>query len=401
MSLEHPRHLNKDAKLLLLISSLFTLANALSSTFVNVYLWKLKKDFLLIGWFNLYQFLAMMITFVIAGRLAKKMDRVLLLRLGVAILAIFYLVVLLFNKQATNYYWILGWILGIGQGFYWFAYHVLYFEITEPDNRDIFNGMNGLVTSLGSMIAPLLSGWFLSTKVGTAGYQKVFLISLIVFFVAVILSFMFYKRKSEGKYMFKEVVYQTIHNQNWRRIFLAMISQGGREGAIVFLIGLLIYISTGNEFSLGTYTAVISGVSLITYYFVGRWMRKNWRKQAMMIGSLMMSLVLFPLFLKTSFTTLMVYGVGTSIFAPLYFIPLTTIVFDLIGENEKSVSLRGEYIVLREIGLNIGRILTIAIYLFLMHSIGKEAIRYLLLISGSLPILATLLMRQVTHYRLK
>ena len=398
MSLDHPKHLNKDAKLLLMISSLFTLANALSSTFVNVYLWKLKQDFLLIGWFNLYQFLAMMITFIIAGKLAKKVDRILILRLGVTILAIFYLVVLLFNKHATDYFSVLGWILGIGQGFYWFAYNILYFEITEPENRDIFNGMNGLVTSFGGMLAPLLSGWFLSKQVGTYGYQKIFFISLIVFFVAVLLSFWFYKRKSEGQYMFKEVIRQTVHQHNWRHIFFAMVAQGGREGAIVFLIGLLIYISTGNEFSLGTYTAIISGVSLITYYLVGRWIKKNWRRTAMVIGSLMMSIVLLPLFFKTSYTTLMIYGVGTSIFAPLYFIPLTTVVFDVIGENEKSASMRGEYIVIREIGLNVGRILTIIIYLLLIKWIGKEAIRYLLLISGSLPILAMLMMRQVKYY---
>ena len=42
--LRHPKHLGKDAVLLQLISALFTIAVALSNTFVNIYLWKLEKN---------------------------------------------------------------------------------------------------------------------------------------------------------------------------------------------------------------------------------------------------------------------------------------------------------------------------------------------------------------------
>lgn len=84
----------------------------------------------------------------------------------------------------------------------------------------------------------------------------------------------------------------------------------------------------------------------------------------MLIGSIMMSVAVIPMFLDTNYTTLLIYGIGTSIFAPLYFIPLTSVVFDLIGINEDSANLRDEYIVIREIGLNLGRMFSVLIFIF-------------------------------------
>jgi len=390
-----PKHLAKDARLLLTTNTLFTLAIALSNTFVNVYLWKLEKDYILIGWFNFSHYFAIMLTYILAGKMAKKIDRTFILRLGVGVLAVFYLIVLLLGERTTDFYVLLGLILGVGQGFFWFSYDILYFEITEPENRDIFNGWNGLLTSLAGIIAPFLSGWFLARKTGVTGYKTVFFISLIIFVLAVIISLFFYKRKSTGRYRLNVAVSQAFQKSNWRYIVLGMMAQGGREGIIVFLIGILIYISTKSEFMLGSYTMIISAVSLVTYYVVGRFIKKNWRKHSMMVGTIMMGVAVVPMFLNINYTTLLIYGIGTSIFAPLYFIPLTSMIFDVIGLNEKTASLREEYIVVYDLGLNLGRLTMIAVFLGFVKLIGVEHLRFLLLLAGSLQIVTWLFMRNV------
>lgn len=382
-------------KLLLFISTLFTISTALSNTFVNVYLWKLEKNYILIGWFNFYQYLFIMIIFILAGKIAKNRDRVIILRIGVVILTVFYFAVLLLGNAAAKQYVVLGILLGIGQGFYWFAFHLLYFEITEPENRDVFNGWNGLLTSAGGIIAPFLSGWLIAKSSGLTGYRMIFFISLVIFAVAVISSFFFRHRQYKGDYRLIQVLKETAKNPDWRNILFAMAAQGGREGIILFLIGLLIYISTNSEFSLGTYTMLISAVSFFTYYIVGKILRREWRNRSMMIGSVMMAIVVIPMFLDIKYSTLLIYGIGTSIFAPLYFIPLTSGIFDKIGENEASASLRGEYIVLREIGLNLGRIVSTLFFIFFIKEIGIEYLRFLLLISGSLQIFTWYFMKSV------
>ncbi len=47
--------LDRAAKWLLAVNGLFAVSVSLSSTFVNVYLWKVKPDYTMIGLFNLWQ----------------------------------------------------------------------------------------------------------------------------------------------------------------------------------------------------------------------------------------------------------------------------------------------------------------------------------------------------------
>ena len=115
----------------------------------------------------------------------------------------------------------------------------------------------------------------------------------------------------------------------------------------------------------------------------------------MMVGTIMMGVAVVPMFLNINYTTLLIYGIGTSIFAPLYFIPLTSMIFDVIGLNEKTASLREEYIVVYDLGLNLGRLTMIAVFLGFVKLIGVEHLRFLLLLAGSLQIVTWLFMRNV------
>jgi len=125
-------HLTKDLTLLLLIGGLYSLSIALSNTFVNIYLWKQTGELKDIGLYNLAVAVAQPFTFILAGRWAKKIDRVIVFRIGIILLALFYLSVLGFGTSASKYLLLLGALLGMGYGFYWLAFNVLTFEITVP-----------------------------------------------------------------------------------------------------------------------------------------------------------------------------------------------------------------------------------------------------------------------------
>src|SRR5690625_346236 len=100
--------INKDLILLLVIGGLYSLGIFLSNTFVNIYLWKQSGDYITIGVYNLAIFIFQPITFILAGKVAKKIDRVVVLRLGVIFLSLFFLSVLIIGDQATKYNFMLG-----------------------------------------------------------------------------------------------------------------------------------------------------------------------------------------------------------------------------------------------------------------------------------------------------
>lgn len=116
----------------------------------------------------------------------------------------------------------------------------------------------------------------------------------------------------------------------------------------------------------------------------------------MLVGAVMLVLMILPFFWKVNFFTLLVFGIGVGIFFPLYGIPMTSTVFDLIGGDPESAKRREEYIVLRELALNTGRILGTAIFIVAVSlTRSPSAMNWLLLAIGSSPLAAWYFMRKV------
>ncbi|MGG1599951.1 MFS transporter [Paenibacillus naphthalenovorans] len=389
--------LTGQSRLLLTVNGLFAAANALSGVFVNVYLWKAKHDFSVIGWFTLVHHLSMALTFWLAGKWVKEHNKMNCLRTGVAVAALFYLLVLWFGEQSADYYVLLGAVQGLSSGLFWLAFNVVYFEVTDPDNRDRFNGAAGLLGSGAGMIAPWISGFLIVRMQETNGYRLIFTLSLIVFCIGVIVSFFLKKRKSSGNYEWF-LTWRCLRQKDtaWRKVGLALMAQGVREGVFGFFIALLVFVHTGSEMKLGNFSLLTSAAALISFMLAGRWLRPEYRPKALLIGAVMLVLIIFPFFWKVDFVTLLMFGIGAAVFYPLYAIPMTSIVFDLIGGDEESVKRREEYIVMRELALNAGRLLGTAVFITVVSlTRSPAAMNWLLLAIGSSPIAAWYWMRKV------
>lgn len=388
--------LDAQAVLLLLVLSLFNTANALSGTFVPVYLWKASQSYALIGWYTFSQIGTGGLTVWLAGKWVKQYNKMNTLRLGVALSGCFYLSVLLLAGAARQYYIPLGALNGIACGFFWLAYNVVYFEITEPNNRDRYNGWAGLLSSCAGIVAPWLSGIIISRMAGEAGYRIIFSVSIVIFGVSVVLSFWLRKRPAEGRYGWFLGLRELRERGNpWRKFVPAIMLQGVREGVFLFLVGLAVYIATRSEQKLGNFTLLTSLVALGSFWTVGRWLRPGWRRLSMLIGVIAVTAVIFPLLLGIHYGTLLVLGLGTSLFMPLYMIPMTSSVFDLIGRNEQSARARVEYIVLREAALTVGRLTGLTAYLLVLPGHPTErALTWLLIGVGAAPIAGWWLIRR-------
>ncbi len=376
--------LTKDLALLLIIGGLYSLSIALSNTFVNIYLWKQSGELADLAMYNLSIVVAQPLTFILAGRWAKKVDRVIVLRIGVIFLALFYVTVLFVGTKASDFLLLLGVLLGIGYGFYWLAYNVLTFEITEPETRDFFNGFLGILGSVGGMIGPVAAGFIISRLEKLAGYTVVFGLSLGLFSIAVLLSFFLKRRPAHGKYWFRRIITERKHDKNWRMVTNAHFFQGLREGVFVFIVSVFVFIATDSEMALGTYGLINSGISFLAYYFVSRTLKKEYRKQAILVGGLILFLAIFLLVFDLSYFRLLLYAAMIAVAYPLLLVPYASMTYDVIGRGWKAAEMRVEYIVVRELFLNLGRVASIVLFLIAIQLFSeKQAIPILLVILGS------------------
>jgi YQGE family putative transporter len=376
--------LTKDLLLLLIIGGLYSLSIALSNTFVNIYLWKQTGKYSDLALYNLAIVVLQPLTFILAGRWAKKIDRVIVLRIGVICLALFYLMVLITGTKASTYLLLLGGLLGIGYGFYWLAYNVLTFEITEPETRDFFNGFLGILSSAGGMIGPIAAGIIITRFEKFTGYTFVFGLSLALFALAVFMSFSLKPRPAIGRYCFKRILDERKQNENWRLITNAHFFQGLREGTFLFVISVFVYISTGSEMALGTFGLINSGISFVAYYFASRLIKRAFRKKAILIGGVMLYASVLLIVWDMNFVKLLIYAGIIAIAYPLLLVPYISTTYDVIGTGWKAAEMRIEYIVVREIFLNLGRIVSILSFLAAVTWFNEEkSIPILLLFLGA------------------
>jgi YQGE family putative transporter len=393
--------LDGQTRLLLLVNGLFITASMLSGMFLGIYIWKSTHNYVLLGWFTLIGHVFMALTFWIAGFWAKKGRSGTCIRIGIGVSAVFYGMVLLLGRQAVHYVWLLGMVQGLSVGLFWLGFNVVYFEATNAANRDRFNGLAGVTGSLVGMAAPWSSGYLISHTSGETGYRIMFMTSVGIFLAGALVSLLLHNRDPEGRYEWSlPVRIWRVPDSPWHPVIGALIAQGFRESVFGVMVSLLVYIQTGSEMKLGNYSLITQIVAFAAFYAVGRWLKPRWRKVGMLLGVIAMALVILPLFAGVRYATLLIFGVGTSLFIPLFTVPMTSSVFDLIGTSEESVKQRAEYVVLRELSLNAGRIAGMAVFIAVL-SVSREpaVINWMLLIVGSSPLVSWLYMRSRLHPR--
>src|SRR5690606_30310105 len=141
-------------------------------------------------------------------------------------------------------------------------------------------------------------------------------------------SFFLKRRRAAGRFRLADILRLGVRRgSRWHWVSLAMIAQGARGGVFACLIGLLVYIAAKEEWVLGTFLAVSSLVSLVTYSLAGRLMRPGWRDECILVGAGMAGVAGLPLLWELNTWTLFILGVGAALFSPLYLVPLTSTAF--------------------------------------------------------------------------
>ena len=96
--------LSKEARIALFIHGCFQFGASMSGLFLNLYLWRLTEDLVINGVFNIIVYGMTPFAFAIGGWIAKKKDRMVTYRLGIALITVFFLVVIFAQEKVVTYY---------------------------------------------------------------------------------------------------------------------------------------------------------------------------------------------------------------------------------------------------------------------------------------------------------
>lgn len=381
---------------LITCNSLLLFGLALSSIFVNVYIWKVDRSFFAIGVFNLCVFAAVTAGFFVGGKLSSKWIDLWIMRFGLIALSLFFLALLILREHSAHYFFELGLLFGFGQGVYWYGFHVTMFTLTTIDNRASFNGANGFFASLVSMVAPFVAGFFISHSPQFVGYHVVFAVSLLLFALSFWLIFALPKGTLHRKLHLVEGFH--LHaDPDWRRLWIGSLLFGLREGVFAFYIGLLVYFAAKSEEGLGEYGLWTGLVSLAAFYIVRMIKKKERVRLFMVVSSILLGGIGLLFFLGVGRIVLILFGTVTALCMPFFIVPFSSMLMNEIDESKQSKERMPEYLISREIALGIGRVIGISIYLFIAFQAKPSNLIVLAVILGFAHTIVGLLIRSVTY----
>lgn len=369
-SIPPERKLGKDAVTSLLIHGCFQFGASMSGLFLNLYLWRLTQDLMVNGVYNIILYAITPFAFAAGGWVAKRRDKMVTYRLGIFAIAIFYLFVVIAQEQVAHYYVAFAIFNGIAAGFYWTGYLIIQYDVSTEANRIRFLAINMVVFNTAGLIGPALAGFIIQRSEGLQGYIIIFSIAFIMFLIAAIVSFRIPVVKSHHKAYYLRFMGLLMNKERrWFKALVSFLILGLFQGIMLFLPNILLFQTVGREDWVGYLGVFFSALTVATGYVISLKAEKEHVRKYVFYSTTGVVIGAAMLLIDVQFWSVALFMILFSICNPLAVNTLTSYYYRIIGTLPLKGQLRVESVVMRELFLNIGRVISITVMIVMANDI--------------------------------
>ena len=392
----------RSAKILILTNTIYAFVLPVIDIFVASYIMRNSNDPSKVILYQLAIYTGIPITFFINGYLLNSINIKRLFSLGMLLSGISMLFMM--SLKEINYFGLIiaGLIMGMSFGLYWANRDYLVLATTKDRTRNFYYGLETFLYTIIASIVPVLIGLYLMNgnegggKVANDGVNAAYkVITMIVFGITIIASIVFHFGKYE-KPKSEKFLYFKFHKL-WKKMIQMSILKGLAQGFIVTAPAMLMMKFFNSEGALGSAISIGAVIAAVIMLILGKISKPKHRLIIFSVG-------LICFFLASFFNGLLFNATGVIIFMFLLLIarpvldiayfPIQLKVIDVLSkiENRNEFS----YILNHEFGLFIGRFIGASTFLLLAYFINADiALRYALLIIGTMQLLSILIAKQL------
>ncbi|GGG86096.1 MFS transporter [Paenibacillus radicis (ex Gao et al. 2016)] len=361
MLLPPERRLSRNAVVSIIIHGFFQFGASMSGLFLNLYLWRLTQDLAVNGLYNILLFATTPFVFAFGGWIAKRRDKMLTYRIGIALNAMFYLLVVIAQEQVAHYYIAFALLNGIASGFYWTGYLVMQYDVSTEANRLRYLGVNMIVFNTAGLAGPALAGFIIQRSQGLQGYMFIFMLAFVMFLIAALISFRIPVMKSHHKaYYLKFTLLIMQKHPRWLKALISFFLMGLFQGVMLFLPNILLYQTVGREDWVGYLGVFFSALTVATGYAITKRSGKENVSKYLLYSVSGVLLGAAMLLIDVKLWSVVIFMILFSICNPLTVNTLNSFYFRMMSLLPLKGQLRVESVVIRELFLNTGRIISIA-----------------------------------------
>ena len=360
----------KDEKIVLIITVIYTLAATMATTFINVYLFDYTNSYTVLNIYQLIRLGILGIVAFISAKLSYRLRMSYTLTIGLICITVSVLILLMLQERVADnmlYVYLIAFIWGSGEGFFWISLNTLNQLITTPATRGNYLGLNGAVTNIATILAPLFSAQILATyTIEIDGYYAMFKVVIVLFVVISLLSALVKSPIKKQTFNITKILKTAKHDMQWSYVIRTQFLWGFRDAAVMSLTGILIYQSVSDGSSYGRLLALFALIATVSNYIVGKVVQKRTRLTFHLIGVMGifasgMSLVILPGLLGA-----IAHGALANLFFAFMSIPYSIIAMNIISDYMESENIIGRT-TCREIMTALGRVVGLSILILIIY----------------------------------
>lgn len=369
------RTLHPQAKVAFVLAGLYNAAEALCQVFVNVYFWRNSHDLMVLCWYYLALYAVTPVVFLLAGWYSKARDRLHVYRIGIILHAVYYGTLLVLQEESVHYTLFLGVLLGITWGAFWAGANTINYDVTTTGRREYFIGIMNAISHFARLCAPLLSGLIISLSPDTLhGYHIVFGVVLVIYLCSFFVSYWLAPDPQRMPFRIKRALFPPKEHRDWRHVMLASFTLAGTFEIPTNFLGILMFMETANEFTVGSYTAYQALIAIAISYGFGRWVRPETRRQHLFWSSILLAVSGIVFFFPITMTTLIIFAFLRSAAMAMFGIGHFSLRMEVIMNTAEHPLQRIEYLCAWEVPLAIGRTLMMMLMLALAYFLHDAAL---------------------------
>ena len=355
--------MSKNEKLLVIVNATYFIAATMSAVFVNVYLYAFTGSIYSMTMYAMVRFTMIPLGFYVGGLLSRKMSLSTVLSIGLLIIISAFAFLLGFNHLFyDNYYliFLVGLVLGSGEGLYWFSINSLNLQSSSKETRATFISTMAIFNSASTVVAPFVATMIVRfSDTDAVGYIRIFQIVIVLQIIAALIS-----RKVENIYVNKPYTifdkFNLKHDLQWRYVMVSHFLFGVRDSLLIVLTSILIYKATGGSGSL--YGDLLTGfalLNLVANFAARRLIKRNNRLMMYLFGSILLFTSTMVLVLVPNIYGAIYFGLVNALGNPFMVNTFNIIMMNALQDYIEEENIFGR-IITKEFTLNGGRLIGMA-----------------------------------------
>ena len=323
------------------------------------------NNILPLGIYKLVAVCAIYIVIFSVRNFCKSKHRVNLMRIGIVIDFIYFLIIIILRERVVDYIYLVGLLYGLEEGFYYSVYNMLESDGVTNSERAKYTGTYTATKSILSIVFPLVFG----SLIYTTGFIKTLLIILVIIVLRIILSFMFKdKNIPKGSKVnikkYKDIVKEKPQiKQAYNMSFFSGLTFS--EGAFKYIITIYIIKVFSNSVSLGIFTSISSLISCVLGILFAKCIKPKHYKGMIKVSMFFMIISLCVMIYNCNMITIIIFNLLQTFAYGLTGLINNNSEFNISNIKKIKKEYKVEYFLGMETSLFIGRVISNALFIIM------------------------------------